>query len=171
MDTHRETSSVGKRAGSAEKVIGFDPKVLHAPFILRCCAVAIDYIVLIFVPAVGMILNRSVGISAAQGNIVSSNTVWFFAVLFETCNVLVLPALSGQTLGMVLSGIRIVKTDGREASASSIIIRNTLGYLLTILTAGAGFFLAAVNSKGRTLHDLVAGTVVVSAVRRRRIQS
>ena len=158
-----------KSAGPIEKVTGFDLAILHAPFVLRCCALAIDYIVLILVPAAGMIFNRFLGGAATQGNVVSSNTVWFFAVLLELCNVVALPAMSGQTLGMMLSGIRIVKTDGREASLSSILIRNTLGYLLTVLTGGLGFFLSAVNRSGRALHDLIGGTVVVNAVRRRKI--
>ena len=171
MDTHQATPQLKRSVGPVEMVTGFDPKVLHAPFILRCCALAIDYIILILVPAAGMLFNRFLGSSATQGNVVSSNTVWFFAVLLELCNVLVLPAMSGQTLGMMLSGIRIVRTDGREAPLSSILIRNTLGYLLTVISAGLGFFLAAVNSKGRALHDLIAGTVVVNAVRRRKILS
>ena len=171
MDTHHETPRLDKRVGPIEQVTGFDPTVLHAQFILRCCALAIDYIVLILVPAAGMIFNRITGGSSTQGNVVSSSSVWFFAVLLALCNVLALPAMSGQTLGMMLSGIRIVKTNGREAPVSSILIRNTVGYLLTVLTAGLGFFLAAFNSKGRTLHDLIAGTVVVNAVRRRKILS
>ena len=170
MDTHREPSLAVKRVKPVEKVTGFDPVVLHAPFILRCCALTVDYIIFILVPAVGMIFNRFLGGSATQGNIVSTNTVWFFAVLLEVCNLIVLPALSGQTVGMLLSGIRIVRADGREATVSAIVFRNTIGYLLSLLTAGAGFFLAAIDRKGRALHDMVAGTVVVNAVRRRRIQ-
>lgn len=171
MDSHHEPKQVKASVGPIEKIKGFDPTLLHAPFILRCCALAIDYIILIVVPAAGMIFNRSLGGSATQGSVVSSNTVWFFAILLELCNVLALPAMSGQTLGMLLSGIRIVRTDGREASVSSILIRNTLGYLITVLTAGLGFFLAAVSSNGRALHDFIAGTIVVNAVRRRKILS
>ena len=170
MDTHRETSTTVKRAKPVEKITGFDPALMHAPFLLRCCALTVDYIIFILVPVVGLIFNRFVGASAAQGNSMTSNTVWFFAVLLVLCNLIVLPAMTGQTLGMLLSGLRIVRTDGREASVNSLVIRNTLGYLLTILTAGAGFFLAAIDSKGRALHDLVARTVVVNAVRRRRMQ-
>lgn len=170
MDTHRESSSVVNRSKTVEKITGFDPVIMHAPFVLRCCALTVDYIIFILVPAVGMIFNKSVSGSASQGSMVATSTVWFFAVLLEMCNVLVLPAMSGQTVGMLLSGIRIARTDGREATVKAILFRNTLGYLLTLLTAGAGFFLAVVDRKGRALHDLVSGTVVVNAVRRRRVQ-
>jgi uncharacterized RDD family membrane protein YckC len=168
MDTHRVRSSAVKREKPVDKITGFDPVVLHAPFILRCCALTIDYIIFILVPALGLIFNLLLGSSTAQGNAVSTNIVWFTAVLLEICNLLALPALAGQTLGMLLSGIRIVRSDGREASVTAIVLRNTLGYLLTVLTAGIGFFIAAVDSKGRSLHDLVAGTVVVNAARSRR---
>ena len=170
MDTHRLPASTPVRSESIEKVVGFDAVKMHAPFLLRCCALAIDYIVIVVIPTVGMITNKLLAGTSTLGNVISSNTVWFFALLLGFCNLVVLAAVSSQTLGMMLTGMRIVRVDGRDAKVAVIVLRNTLGYLITLLTLGLGFFVAALNRRGRTLHDMIAGTVVVNAVKRRRMQ-
>ena len=65
----------------------------------------------------------------------------------------------------MLSGLRIVKMDGTGISFGTVILRNLVGYFLTVLTLGIGFLFAALGKNGRALHDLVAGTVVVYAKR------
>jgi len=41
-------------------------------------------------------------------------------------------------------------------------IRRILGYAISVLPLGIGLFYIAFNKKHRALHDVVAGTVVVS---------
>src|SRR5437016_7883875 len=52
-------------------------------------------------------------------------------------------------------------TDGQLPGIARILLRNFVGYPLSLLLFGLGFLLAAVNPSGRALHDLIAGTVVV----------
>ena len=77
-----------------------------------------------------------------------------------------LPFLKGQSIGKMLTGLRIVKMDGHGISFGTVILRNFVGYAITALTAGLGFLLSMVGSNGRALHDLVAGTIVVYARKR-----
>jgi uncharacterized RDD family membrane protein YckC len=48
-----------------------------------------------------------------------------------------------------------------------VLLRHTIGYTLSFLVFGLGFLFAAFDSRGRTLHDMLAGTVVVRSEARR----
>ena len=151
-----------KRAANLEKIVDFSPEELAAPFLLRCGALTIDYILVISVPVICMLVSRYIGNDGAK--LLSSelnNTGWLIAILLGLTNMIILPLFSGQSLGKMLTGIRIVSSDGRSVSFGTILIRHTFGYLFTVLTLGLGFLLSAVNKKGRALHDYIAGTIVI----------
>lgn len=142
-----------------EKNVDFSPERLKAPFFLRCGALFIDYIVVVAMPLIWLVatkLIRGDGINAAM-----TNTGWVIAVIVGVANLLVLPCMWGKTIGKLLTGLTIVQTDGTRVRIGKILLRNTIGYLLTVLTLGLGFLISAVNSSGRSLHDFVAGTIVV----------
>jgi len=142
-----------------EKVIEFSPNALRAPFFLRCAALFIDYMVLLAVPVTWLVVSRFLGDGLA--NVGISNTVWLFVLIAWVINFLALPLFRGQTIGKMMAGIAILRRDGTPVRLGRILLRNTIGYLITILTFGLGFFVAALNKSGRSLHDLIAGTVVV----------
>jgi uncharacterized RDD family membrane protein YckC len=77
-----------------------------------------------------------------------------------------LPMFSGQTIGKIITGLRIVRIDGTAPTIGAIAFRQTGGYLLTLASAGIGFFISVFSSKGRALHDYLSGTVVIYADRR-----
>lgn len=149
-----------------EVVVDFKPEQVKAPFFLRCGALLTDYIVLISIPVIGLLLGRYMGNDGARllgGSL--NDAGWLIAVLLAFTNFVVLPIFSGQTIGKMLAGLRIVRSDGRSPSTGSIILRQTLGYGLTIASLGSGFLISLVSRKGRALHDYVAGTVVIYADR------
>ncbi|MGI8555700.1 MAG: RDD family protein, partial [Pyrinomonadaceae bacterium] len=94
------------------------------------------------------------------------NAGWLIAFLIVLTNFFIFPMISGQTIGKMLTGLRVVKTDGTNPSIGTLLIRHLIGYPLTILTFGLGFLLSALNSKGRALDDFLAGTVVIYGQRR-----
>lgn len=147
-----------------EKITEFSPDALKAPFFLRCAALIVDYMVLLSLPVAWLIISTFFG--DGPGNITISSTVWLFVIIIWIINFLALPLFRGQTLGKMLAGITILKTDGTPVRLGSIVLRNLVGYLLTILTLGLGFLIAAVNGSGRALHDYVGGTIVVHARKR-----
>lgn len=136
---------------------------MKAPFALRCAAAFIDYILIVAVPVLGLMFALLIGDDPAK---ISNNTAWLIAFLLGISDLVLFPGLSGQTLGMMFCGLRIVRTDGREAPIGRVVLRNTLGYLLTVLTAGLGFILGAFTPSGRALHDYIGGTMVVFGKKR-----
>ncbi|MBA3334917.1 MAG: RDD family protein [Acidobacteria bacterium] len=147
-----------------EIVVNFEPERLKAPFLLRCGALLIDYILLISVPVVSLLIGRVSGVDPAKLlNSEIINAGWLIMILLALTNLVILPMFSGKSIGKFLTGLQIVNTDGNLPSFTTILIRHLIGYPITILTAGLGFLLALFNRKGRALHDLVSGTIVIYA--------
>ena len=67
----------------------------------------------------------------------------------------------GQTLGKKAVGIEVI-SEGKHRSAFAILVRETLGKFLSLASLGAGFLMAIVHPKRKTLHDLISKTSVVS---------
>ncbi|PYS99015.1 MAG: hypothetical protein DMF63_13155 [Acidobacteria bacterium] len=156
-----------KHPGSKEIVLGFSPESVKAPFLLRCGAAIIDYIVFIGIPVIGLLLSRFSGNDGAKLlNEGLSSASWLVAALVGITNIVFLPMFSGQTLGKIATGLRIVRIDGTSPSVGAIAFRQTVGYFLTLASAGIGFVLSVFSSKGRALHDYLSSTVVIYADRR-----
>lgn len=162
MNARVEKTVPVKRPRTEQIIVAFDAERLKAPFLLRCGAVLIDYILLICVPVIGLLVGRSFNYDGAKLlNSEISNVGWLIMILFAVTNFVLFPLLTGKSLGKMLTGLRIVKADGNPPALVSLLIRHLIGYPLTILTAGLGFLLAVLSPKGRALHDFLAGTVVV----------
>lgn len=152
-----------KTSPNREVIVDFSASELRAPFALRCVALFIDYILIIAVPVIGLIIETLIGGTQAK---FSNNTAWLIAFLLGASDLILFPALSGQTLGMMMCRLRIVSTNGGEVPIGRMVLRNTVGLLLTTLTLGLGFLLAAFTPNGRALHDYLAGTLVVFGKKR-----
>lgn len=66
-----------------------------------------------------------------------------------------------QTLGKFLIGIKVTDKDGQDLSFAKALIRS-IGYYIDICTFFAGFAFALLNKNNRALHDLFAGSKVIS---------
>ena len=155
------------KPGAREVIAGFSPEAVKAPFLLRCGALIIDYIIVIAIPVIGLLLSRFSGNDGAKLlNEGLSSAGWLVAVLVGFTNIVFLPMFSGQTIGKIVTGLRIVRIDGTAPTIGSIAFRQTAGYLLTLASLGLGFFVSFFSSKGRALHDYLSGTVVIYADRR-----
>jgi uncharacterized RDD family membrane protein YckC len=161
MSAKAETAVLGK--GKIEQIVtDFDAETLKAPFLLRCGALLIDYILLLSVPTATLLIGRFSGYDGAKLlNNPMNNVSWLIMILLALTNFVILPMFSGQSLGKMFTGLRIVNTDGTFAGFTHIIRRNVFGYLLTLCTGFLGFLMSAFNAKGRTLHDIIGGTVVI----------
>ena len=162
-----ERSAEPRRPGISEVVVDFSAEKVKAPILLRCGALIIDYIVVIAIPVIGLLLSRFAGNDGA--NLLNdglNSAGWLIAILVGIVNLVLLPMYSGQTLGKIATGIRIVNFDGTTPSIGQIALRQTFGYLLTLVSGGIGFVISFFGGKGRALHDFIAGTVVIYANRR-----
>jgi len=67
----------------------------------------------------------------------------------------------GGTPGKLLLRLRIVDVDsGEKLSLQRTVFRELVGKGIGVISLGFGFFLALLRQDGRTLHDLLAGSVV-----------
>ena len=143
-------------------VVNFDAARLKAPFALRCGAILIDYILLIIVPVASLLLGRFFDLDGTKLlNSDISSTGWLITILLAITNFFVFPLLIGQSIGKMLTGLKVVKIDGGDPALGNLIVRHLIGYPLVFLTGGLGFLISALNQKGRALHDFLAGTVVI----------
>jgi len=163
-DTALESTDTDIHTNRRETVVELAPADFQPPFLLRLGSAMIDYMVLLILPLTGLLSEKLVGGSGF--GVFTDRTMWFMAVILAGANCILLPLVRGQSVGKMLTGIRIVHSDGTPAGRFAILIRQTLGYVLTLATFGLGFFLCALNSSGRTLHDFLTGTVTVRATRR-----
>ncbi|MBA2380182.1 MAG: RDD family protein [Blastocatellia bacterium] len=150
-----------------ERMVDFDPEARAAPMMLRFGAVFIDYIAAIIFPTIFLLASRFFGGEGAKLLSSGLNDIgWLIAFVILFSNLIILPMATGRTLGKMLTGTQIVRSNGTPASVKAIILRQTVGYLLTVLTLGAGLILAAFGRRGRALHDLISGTMVIFAAKR-----
>ena len=158
-ETALERASAPVRSRSRVRI-----RKTKAPFSLRCGAFLIDYIVLIAIVAASTLLARTLGGgSRVAGN--STETIGLLLTfLIAVLNLGLFAGLRGQTIGKWTTGLRIERVDGLPAGAGRVVVRHFVGYPLSFLTLGLGFLLAILNSRGRALHDVIAGTVVVHEV-------
>jgi len=134
---------------------------LRAPFPLRCGALLIDYIALVSLIVLGTLIARMLGGGArAAGNSAETAGV-VLAIFLAIVNLLVLPGLTGFTLGKWATGLRIERNDGGDVGFGRAFLRHFIGYPLSVALFGLGFLMAAVSVHGRGLHDMIAGTIVV----------
>lgn len=168
MSVSAEKVVAANPATPVEIVVNFDARLLKAPFLLRCGALLIDYILLISIPTVSLIIGRL--LTGDDGRKLLSNEIsnagWLVAVLLALTNFIIFPLFTGQSIGKMLTGLRVVQKDGKTASLSHLLLRHLAGYPLTILTLGLGFLFSVFNSKGRALHDFLSGTIVIYGQRR-----
>lgn len=170
MSSNTETKAPVKRVLRTERIVkDFDAELLKAPFLLRCGAFLIDYILIICIPVIGLLIARSSDSNNYGAKLLNSeinSTGWLIALLLGLTNFVIFPMFSGQSLGKMLTGLRVVKTDGEYPTFVNLLVRHTIGYLLTILTGGLGFLFSVFNIKGRALHDFLAGTIVIYGQRK-----
>ncbi len=167
MSARIEQTASKPKMSSMQKIVNFSAEDLKAPFLLRCGALIVDYILIVACPVIGILLSHFSGNDGAKLLTSElSNTGWLIGLLIGLTNFIIFPLFSGQTIGKMLIGLRIVTDRGEAPTLGKIIFRHLIGYPLTILSGGLGFLLSVFNQKGKALHDYLSGTVVIYGRRR-----
>jgi uncharacterized RDD family membrane protein YckC len=117
-------------------------------FWLRLCAALLD-LILISIPLVMM--QIPIG-RAGPGP---------FILLWLGYNIM-LWFWKGTTVGGIVTGIKVVRTNGQPLQFVVALIRG-LASLLSFFAAGLGFIWAGIGPEKRAWHDKIAGTIVVRA--------
>lgn len=172
MSARVERAVPPKPTKAREVIVNFSPEIFKAPILLRCGALIIDYIIVVAVPVIGILLSRYVESNPAKlFNNSYYTTSLLVGLLVGLTNFVVFPLFSGQSVGKMLTGLRVVRADGSAASLSRILVRHLVGYPLTFLTLGLGFVFSFFNRDGRTLHDYISGTTLVFGKPRRVVKN
>ena len=134
------------------------PPVRLAGFFRRFFALFTDYLIL-------GILGDIISMSYHAGAGGSFHTMRFH-VFFGVSSVLaliyftVLIGESGQTIGKMLLGVRVVRTDGSSVSYPRALGR-AFGYYVSSLLFSLGFIWAAFDRRNQAWHDKLADTLVI----------
>jgi uncharacterized RDD family membrane protein YckC len=133
----------------------------HAPFSLRCGALLIDYILLTSIIVFATLIARMLGGGARSAGSSAEAIGIMVAAGSAVLNLGILAGLTGATLGKWAAGLRIERTNGDPLGIGRALLRHFVGYPISLLFFGLGFLMAALSVRGRGLHDIIAGTIVV----------
>jgi len=139
------------------------PVERDAGLIARFLAVAADVIVLGIVALLVVYFTMQIcGLSLLELSILPKGPMFAFLIV-QNGGYFVAFTASGQTLGKMAAGIRVVTADEAEPLSVGRAGLRTLMLALLALPAGLGFLTALFRSDHRGLHDRFAGTRVVRA--------
>ena len=165
----RTVSMASRRNGAARAVAGRYAPATHAligsfeqaGFGLRYGAWMFDFLItliaiMVFTFVVTAASRRSVVGSNADLLIVAGLTLLLFVL-----NFVVLAGAGGQTAGMRILGIYIVRVDGRPFSMKQALLRHLIGYPLSTAAFFLGFLWMLWDPRQQGWHDKLARTIVV----------
>ena len=136
----------------------------YAGPLARALAAAIDIAVVTVSFALGYavtnlltstLLNRPLSPDRTQPLAVAALAVWAFLYVFVAL------AVAGRTFGKAVVGLRVLAADGLPLSARQALVR-TLVLPFSLVFLGIGLLMILFQREHRALHDLVAGTAVVT---------
>jgi len=130
--------------------VGPAPGLAFGGFWIRVMAFTIDWIPLVIIEVI--LLSSFGAIGQAIGGIIS---IAYFIGLWGT---------RGQTIGMMLFGLRVVRNaDGGKLTWSNAVLR-FIGLLVAFACIWIGVIWVAFDARKRGWHDVMGGTVVVQQV-------
>ncbi|HMG35750.1 MAG TPA: RDD family protein [Blastocatellia bacterium] len=135
----------------------------QAGFGLRYGAWMFDFLItliamLVFTFAITALSHRSVVGSNKDLIFVTGLTLLMFLL-----NFVVLAGTGGQSAGMRILGIYIMRVDGQPFSMKHAAIRHLIGYPLSTVLFFLGFLWMLWDPRQQAWHDKLAGTIVVIA--------
>ena len=142
-----------------------------ANFGARAVALVIDFVLiatthlLLFFLLAGWLLNKVIYLELLAILILCSSYLIVFFVSFIFLHIVyftLFHSLSGQTIGKMIMGIRVVTKDNKGVSPAVAFLR-WAGYILSSIPLASGFLWSAVDKEHCAWHDRLAQTRVVSA--------
>lgn len=169
-----ELSPATEPASSVAAVVAHAPARRYAPpthaligafeqagFGLRYGAWMFDFLITL----IGMMVFTFIVTAASRRSVVGSNRdlviVAALTALLLVVNFVVLAGSNGQTAGMRILGIYIVRVDGRPFTRKDAALRHLVGYPLSVLAFFLGFLWIMWDPRQQGWHDKLARTIVV----------
>jgi uncharacterized RDD family membrane protein YckC len=85
-----------------------------------------------------------------------------FLLILDGGYLIAFTTAGGQTIGKMLTGIRVMGDDGHRVDTAGAVLR-AVGCLATVISLGIGYLPVFFSADGRALHDRIAGTRVVES--------
>lgn len=133
-----------------------------AGFWRRLVALIIDYVI---VGVVSYVINLGIGaiVHSAGGSYTISGVVQFIlGLIYFTW----LWSTQGRTLGYMVMGMRLVRSDGTPAGVGTAIARFILielSFYLCLIPAIVSAFMIGLSESKKGIHDHIVGTAVIEA--------
>ena len=148
----------GRYAPATHALIGSSEQ---AGFGLRYGAWMFDFLITL----IAIMVFTFVVTAASRRSVVGSNAdlliVAGLTLLLLVLNFVVLAGLGGQTAGMRILGIYIVRVDGKPFTLRQAALRHLIGYPLSMAAFFLGFLWMLWDPRQQGWHDKLAHTIVV----------
>lgn len=137
-------------------------QVKYAGFWIRWAANFIDSLIIgipiiIFSVVLGIILSNLPN----RGSIIVSILLQLFLTAIGWIYFILMTKSYGATLGKKALGIKVISDKSEELSWGQVILRETVGKIISIIILYIGYIMAGFTQRKQALHDMIAGTVVV----------
>ncbi|MGW8185027.1 MAG: RDD family protein [Candidatus Moraniibacteriota bacterium] len=138
------------------------PQVKYAGFWIRWVAVFIDGIVVsvIAIPIMIVFYFLSGGTFSGKDSDMPVGFN-FLGYIISWSYYIFMTDKYQATLGKKVMGIIVVAEDLNKLPLGKIILRETIGKIVSGIIFGIGYLMAAFTNKKRALHDIISGTVVI----------
>jgi uncharacterized RDD family membrane protein YckC len=129
-------------------------------FWIRLVAFGVDLVVIMLAQFLLQFLaGRRWGVDVERSTTLQG-AVAFFTLLFAVLYPTVLHTLTGQTIGKLLVGVRVLAVDGELLPPGAALLRAIVHWASLPFLLGLGHVLAGLRKDKRALHDLIAGSRV-----------
>ncbi len=140
-----------------------NPRLYEGVVLKRVLAYLYDVVAIFAIMAVAWIVLGLM--TVASFGLLSPLTVPGFPIVLLGYHTLLIGAGRSATLGMMIFSIEVRAWNGRRPTYAQAFLVTLVFYVSMAITSGLILVVALFNDRRRLLHDLLCGTVVVSAER------
>jgi uncharacterized RDD family membrane protein YckC len=150
-----------ERSESLDTFVSESPELLPASAVRRVGAALVDILVLGSIDLIVLYLTLALAeLRLADARVIPPIPMLAFLLLINGGYLIAFTAANGQTIGKMLTGVRVTSEDGGRVDVAGAFLR-AAGVLLSIAILGLPYVPALVSSDKRALHDRLAGTRVI----------
>jgi uncharacterized RDD family membrane protein YckC len=132
-----------------------------ASAVRRVSAAVVDGLILAGINAAALYLTLAIaGLSMAEWRVVPAVPMVAFLLLLNAGYLIAFTASNGQTIGKMMTGIRVIADHGGRVDIAGAALR-ALGALICVALVGLPYLPVLLSHDGRALHDRLAGTRVI----------
>jgi uncharacterized RDD family membrane protein YckC len=142
---------------------------MYAGFLSRFMAFILDVVLLLAIAGVIRLTVRALWdffgnilpfMNVVEGRLAMDVIGVFFTATLQVVYFLFFWTVIGQTPGMTLMGLEVMRRDGTRPTVVSSLIRY-VGYWVSAIPLGLGFLWVLVDRRRQCWHDKMSGTFVV----------